>query len=330
MSITARIDAVTQIPEAWYSTTLPAPPSIKVEVSSRCPYRCSFCALRTRQNSADSAKDMDLDLFRRVAHGAREAGVSEIGLFFLGESFSSPDLLVECCQVAKQEAGFDYVFLTTNGALAKPEIVRALMANGLDSLKFSINAGDPGQFEDIMGVSAKYMGKALDNLRDARRVRDSGNYATRIYASSIAFNDEQGERMRGLIETRVAPYVDEHYQLPLYSMSLHADRIRNDTGYSPTLGNSGRIDPTTGHANREGQMCWSAFREGHVRVDGHLSACCFGADDRFDIGDLTTQSFMDAWNSEAAQSLRQAHLNSLTQGQDALKGTACEVCVAYG
>ena len=38
----------------------------------------------------------------------------------------------------------------------------------------------------------------------------------------------------------------------------------------------------------------------------------------------------EAWNSPAAQALRQAHLDSLTRGPDALKGTACEVCVAYG
>ena len=328
MSITARIDAVTRIPPEWYSAILPAPPSIKVEVSSRCPYRCTFCALRTRENSADSAKDMPIDLFRKVAEGASKAGVEECGLFFLGESFSAPDLLVECCKIAKQH--FGYVFLTTNGALARPDIVRQLMAAGLDSLKFSINAADPQQFRDIMGVTSKYMDKALDNLRDAWHVREAGYYHTRLYASSIAFDGDQGERMRELIETRVKPYTDETYRLPLYSMSLHSERIKRDTGFVPTVGNSGRMDESLGHANREGQICWSAFREGHVRVDGHLSACCFGADDRFDIGDLTTQSFMDAWNSEAAQKLRQAHLDSITLGPKALEGTACEVCVAYG
>lgn len=137
-------------------------------------------------------------------------------------------------------------------------------------------------------------------------------------------------RMEDLLAKRVRPYVDEHYYLPLYGMSLHADRMERDTGFRPTHGNSGRVDPATGKPNRAPLPCWSAFRELHVRVDGHLSACCFGADDRFDIGDLCETSLVEAWNSAAMQALREAQLRTLKEGASALKGTPCEVCVAYG
>ena len=42
------------------------------------------------------------------------------------------------------------------------------------------------------------------------------------------------------------------------------------------------------------------------------------------MGDLTGQSFMDAWSSEPFVKLRAAHLK-----RD-VRGTACEQCVAYG
>lgn len=327
MSITARIDSVTQIPPGWLAPELPAPPSMKIELSNRCPYRCSFCALRTREQPSN--QDMDIDLFAHIAREAREAGVEEIGLFFLGESFSAPHVLTEACRIAKQELEYPYVFLTTNGALAQPHYVRILMEAGLDSLKFSVNAADYEQFEQVMGVKASYMDRALDNLRDARRIRDSGSYATRIYASSIAFDGEQGERMQELLESRVLPWVDEHYRLPLYSMSLNSQKIIDDTGYVPTHGNSGRIEEETGRPNRPSLPCWSAFREAHVRVDGHMSACCFGADDRFDIGKMPEMSFMECWNSPQIQVLREAQLRTRTEGPKALEGTACAVCTAY-
>ena len=54
--------------------------------------------------------------------------------------------------------------------------------------------------------------------------------------------------------------------------------------------------------------CWSLFTEGHVTYDGRVSACCFDHDGRFDMGDLTRQSFIEAWNGERFQALRRANL----------------------
>jgi len=76
-------------------------------------------------------------------------------------------------------------------------------------------------------------------------------------------------------------------------------------------------------ALRDPIPCWAAFTEGHITYDGKLSACCFDHNDLLTMGDLNNQSFIEAWNSDKFQSLRQAHLNN------DLTGTACERCVAY-
>ena len=41
------------------------------------------------------------------------------------------------------------------------------------------------------------------------------------------------------------------------------------------------------------------------------------------MGDLNTQGFMEAWNSQAFVKLREAHLR-----RD-VRGTVCEKCLAY-
>jgi MoaA/NifB/PqqE/SkfB family radical SAM enzyme len=260
---------------------------------------------------------MDFGLFKRITTQMREAGTEEIGVFYLGESLMAPDLTIDAVRWCK-DLGFPYTFLTTNGSLATPEVVEGLMAAGLDSLKFSVNAGSPDQFSDIMAVKPSLYFDALENIAKARRIRDAGGYKCGIYASSIMYDGEQAQRMSETLDTFVLPHVDEHYYLPLYSMGSLATQREEELGYRPTAGNQGRLE-----ALREPLPCWSAFTEGHVTADGKLSACCFDATSAWVMGDLTQQDFMTAWNSPDFVALREAHLRK------DVSGTICEQCVAY-
>ena len=314
--ITDRIDAITDIPATRLREDPPAPRSVKIELTSRCNYRCTFCSLKDRDSPSNM--DMDFEMFKRITQEMREAGVEEIGVFYIGESCVNPELLVQAIKHVK-DIGFSYCFLTTNGSLMTAELAAECMRAGLDSLKFSINAADPEQFIEVMRVKPKLFETALQNIADCRLVRDSHNFKCGLYASSIQYDGEQAERMQKLLDERVIPFVDEHYQLPLYGQMAQLDAAKSaQAGFVPTAGNQGRIG-----ALRQPLPCWAVSTEGHVRADGHLSACCFGADDKFDMGDLTRQSFMEAWHSETFRALRRAHLK-----RD-VSGTVCEDCVAY-
>jgi radical SAM protein with 4Fe4S-binding SPASM domain len=314
--ITERIDNVTRIPRRRLEAAPPAPRSVKIEISPRCNYRCGFCALRTRETQPKW--DMDFDLFRRVTREMRDAGVEEVGVFYLGESFMNPRLLVDCIRYLKRDLGMPYVFLTSNASMSFPEAVEACMKAGLDSLKWSINAADEDQFGKIMGVSGRLFHRALDNVKAAWAVRAAKGYETGLYASSIRYDGAQAAKMEALLAQHVRPYVDQHYWLPLYSMGAFATRREAELGYRPTAGNQGRLG-----ALREPLPCWSVFTEGHVTADGKLSACCFDANAHWTMGDLTKHSFMEAWNSEAFVKLREAHLK-----RD-VRGTICAKCIAY-
>jgi MoaA/NifB/PqqE/SkfB family radical SAM enzyme len=316
MTITNRIDSVTRIPATHLKAEAPAPKSVKIEISPRCNYRCGFCALRTRESQPKW--DMDFELFKRITREMREAGVQEIGCFYLGESFMNPRLLVDCIRYVKRELAFPYVFLTSNASMSFPEAVEECMEAGLDSLKWSVNAADEQQFEEIMGVAGKLFRNALGNIKAAWTARRAKGYSTGLYASSIRYDGEQQQKMEALLNEHVRPYVDEHYWLPLYSMGAFATQREEELGYRPTAGNQGRLG-----ALREPLPCWSAFTEGHVTADGKLSACCFDANANWTMGDLTQQPFMAAWNSASFVKLRAAHLK-----RD-VRGTVCEQCIAY-
>lgn len=307
--ITERIDRITHIPNAYKHALPPAPKSVKIELTARCDFQCFFCASHFRLREK---RDMDWHFYTHVVKEMRTAGVEELGVFYLGESFIYPQL-AEAIQYAKA-IGFPYVFLTTNGRLATPDKVKACMAAGLDSLKFSFNNASPEQFQATTGVKANAFHTLIDNIKQARRIRDELGYACGLYASSIQYDGEQQHRMEAAV-AEILPYVDEHYWLPLYGQ---AGFTAGAKGTAPIAGNQGRIG-----ALQPPLPCWALFTEGHITYDGHLAACCFDHDGRFNMGDLNQMGFMEAWHSPSFQALRQANL-----AQD-VRQTVCEQCIAY-
>jgi len=312
MSITKRIDEITGISQKYLRTDPPAPKSVKIEISPRCNFRCSFCTFTERPLHTE---DMDFSLFKKIADDLKSLDVEEVGVFYIGESFMNPTLLVDCISYLKK-IKIPYIFLTSNASLAFPNEVEDCMKAGLDSLKWSINAENEEQFKKVMGVSDKLFYKSINNVKSAWAIRTAKNYKTKLYASSISYDGEQQVKMERLLADHVLPYVDEHYWLPLYSLSTSSSEREERLGFKSSAGNQGRLGSL-----REPVPCWSLFTEGHITSNGKMSICCVDTTCEVDVGDLSKQSFMEAWNSDTFQSLRSAHLSKKIQG------TICEACV---
>lgn len=303
-TITERIERVRQIAGEYRSATPPAPRSVKIELTAQCDFQCFFCAAHKRPRARS---EMSRPFYRRIVRELREIGVEQLGVFYIGESFTC-DWLPEAIHYARRECGYPYVFLTTNGLLAEAGRVRECIEAGLDSLKFSLNFSDAAQFSAATGRPGQDAWKVLENLKDARRVRDETERATGhrcgLYASTLAYHSGQESRMQRVLED-ILPYVDEHYYLPLFG---HA-------GLPAGMGNAVPLSKPL--------PCWPLFTEGHIACDGHLSACCLDHSERFNMGDLNRMSFLEAWHGPAFRAQREAHLTA------DVSGTACEKCVAY-
>ncbi len=308
-SITERIDRLKELRGEYRSVTPPLPRSAKIELTTRCNFHCFFCAL---DGEPGAATDMAWPLYTRLLREMRSSGVEQLGLFYIGESFAC-ERLVEAVRYAKQDCAYPYVFLTTNGALAAAPLVRELMREGLDSLKFALNFAGGKQISRYAGVPAATFDAVVTNIRDACRVRDELVKETgrrcNIYASSLLYDDEQPRRMEPAL-SELSERVDQHYWLPLY----------------------GRAVPPTEDGTRNGDAlnvsckavpCWSLFTEAHISVDGHLCACGLDHGKRFHLADLNECSFAQGWHAPAFQALRAAHL------QGNLAGSVCQECIGY-
>lgn len=306
--ITQRIERLKNLSAECARATPPAPKSVKIELTARCDMQCFFCASHTRQARKD---DMRRESFERIARELREAGAEQLGLFYIGESFLC-DWLPDAIRYAKEECGYPYVFLTTNGRLATPGRVHQCILAGLDSLKFSLNFSGPAQFREVTGRDADESSVIVANLKRARWLRDCvetfSGHRCAIYASSLRYDDRQEERMR-YIAAEILPLVDEHYFLPLYGSSGLPDPARRGASLAA--------------AQRKPLPCWSLFTEAHITSDGRLSACCFDHSSRFHMGDLNRVSFLEAWHSPQFRELRKAHL------AEDVGATACALCIAY-
>lgn len=311
--ITDKIDAITHIPDSHRCELPPVPKSVKIELTGRCNFKCSFCA---RSDRLREQKEMDWNLFERLLIEMYKAGVEEIGLFYLGESFMDKRL-VDAVRLAKT-IGYRYVFLTTNGSLATHDKLLELFQAGLDSLKFSINYADEEQFSEIARVKPSMFTALISNIMKAKSIRDNVEHATGhrcgLYGSYIQYDGDQSEKMADLIG-QLNPFLDEIYALPLYNQAGFVTKRELEAGMEPTAGNRGRLDNLV-----DGVPCWALFTEGHITWDGMLTGCCFAHTPDFDFGDLNRVSFMDAWQSDKAAELRKAHLSNQ------LSGTPCSGC----
>ena len=310
-TITQRIDTVTNMESAYRNTVIPAPKSVKIELTSRCNFSCGFCSHR---KNLKKYGDMDFDFYKRVVKEMYDAGVTEIGVFYIGESLMLP-WLDEAIRYTKQ-IGMPYVFCTTNGSLASPEKVKKLMDAGLDSLKFSLNNADKWQFRQVTGMAPSVFDLIVKNIKSAWEVREKGGYKTKLYASSIKYSGDQEKAMQ-LVVDEVKPFLDEHYWLPLLSFGDQAVDGEQELGMDKAVrGNPGRADNM-----RPPLPCWAVFKEGHLTHDGKLSACCFDNSNSWIMADLNEVSFMDGWNSAKFQELRKAHLSG------DVHGTPCSGCI---
>jgi uncharacterized Fe-S cluster-containing radical SAM superfamily protein len=300
-----RLDAVRELHGSARSARPPMPKSAKLELTSRCNLSCFFCSSHQRPRHAS---DMDWTLFTRLAQELRRCGVDQLGLFYIGEPFLC-DWLPEAVRYAKRICEYPYVFLTTNGVGATRERVHACIAAGLDSLKFALNWAEARQFERITTGSGSDFRSVLENVKAARSVRDHVEHETghrcSLYASSLEYDEAQGERMREVL-LDMKRYVDHHYWLPLFGQwGLPRQRL---------AGQPVPVKPLP---------CWGLFTEAHVTWDGKLSACSLDASNRFHMADLRQTSFEDAWLSSAFQALRTRHLAG------DVTNTACRHCIAY-
>lgn len=271
-----------------------------IELTNICNHSCVFCA-----NSKMTRKkgQMDEKFLFRILKEAFDEGVTEVGFYATGEPFVSKNLAQYIAKA--KEIGYKYVYLTTNGALATPERAKEVIEAGMDSIKFSINAGTKETYEMIHGKDE--FGIVIENLKYIADYRKKKTKNFKIYVSFIATKHSQNEKK--LLQEKLNNIIDDIVFLD----------VKNQGGMMYEINEYLSIENDKYGICK--LPCSLLFNSLHITYEGYLTACCIDFQNYLTVADLNKVSLKDAWNSDIFVELRKKHL------EESIEGTLCYNCI---
>jgi radical SAM protein with 4Fe4S-binding SPASM domain len=277
-----------------------------LELSNICNHKCIFCASRkmTRKKG-----DINPEFLSRILKEAYQEGMREVGFYTTGEPLTSKNLVLAIEQ-AKQ-IGYDYVYITTNGALADENKILSVINAGIGSIKFSINADNEKAYEFIHGKDD--FSKVKENLKFVYNYRQKNNLDFKIFISFIVTKHTANQVEN--FKKQFGSYCDEIIFLNLVNQGGLNSEIKN------TLTECQENENIT--IVKNSLPCPAVFNSLTISHEGYLTACCVDFQNYLAIADLNKVSLKQAWNSDKYKQLRQAHLDKN------VKGTICQNCVSY-
>lgn len=278
----------------------PFPKTMLLEVSNICNHTCVFCA----NSKSDRKKGfIEKKTAMRILLDAYKLGTREVGFYSTGEPLTDKNL--ETYISYAKEIGFEYVFITTNGALFEPKRIHSVIDAGIDSIKFSINGANK---EDYLLIHGKDdFDKVIENLKLISELRHMHDF--KLYISFIMTKQTIGTKE--WFEQQYGKYVDD----------IIFSKCINQTGYMHELNDLLAIDNDAGEGYNVHGVCPMIFNKLYVTFEGYLTMCCADFQNYLVIADLNQESLADAWNNQYAQELRKRHINHN------LEGTICYNCL---
>jgi hypothetical protein len=256
--------------------------------------------------------DMPLHLSEKVLQEAYDMGVRTVGLHTIGEIFLCKDF-AEHIAIAKS-IGFNYVYANTNGLLATEENLAAAIKAGLDSIKFSIDAGTNKthaliHYGNDNNGGSDSLDKVLNNLKICFDLKEKLNKKMKIFVGYAI--TKQNEHELEILKELVNPYITEPIMVGFMIYGYGSNK-----GYDNKCFN---MIPT-GYIPQKNVPCKIVFDRIYITYDGYLTACCQDFDRELLIADLKTIPLKEAWINERAIEIREKHQNKN------VKGIICDNC----
>jgi len=282
-----------------YNILPPFPKELYLEVNSSCNHKCFFCANIKMSRSKEFIDD---ELAKKIMLDSFKEGSSDITFFATGEPLIFPKL-AEYIKYAK-EIGYSYIFLTSNGALATKEKIENLIDSGLNSIKFSINAGTKESYKKIHGKDD--FDKVIENVKYFDEYRKKVKSNIKLFVSLVPTKINDGEY--NSLMKKIGNYIDQ--EIDMRSCSNQGGNMEENNQYE-------NINPEnilgTLKTHQFQKICPDPFNRIIVSAEGYLTACVVDYQNALIIKNLKDISIGEAWRSEEFQNFRKKHLENNLQ-----------------
>lgn len=271
--------------------------NLLIEVTNYCNNKCLFCANRkmTRKKSFINKKTL-----AKVLKECYNLGSTEVGFYATGEPLINKNL--EQYVLLAKKIGYSYVYITTNGILANKDRVDRLFRNGLDSIKFSINALNKEKYKLIHGTDS--FNTVIKNLEDVYKLKKEKYQNKKVSVSYI------------MTKYTFAPKDKIKDFFSVISDEVIVNIARNQGGLIK------EIDYLVDVSDNIKLPCFYVFNSVNITCEGYLTACCMDFQNYLAYADLNKVSVKEAWNNSLITNIRKMHL------QNNLNKTICSNCIS--
>jgi radical SAM protein with 4Fe4S-binding SPASM domain len=304
--------------------TRATPKEVYVEPTNRCNELCVTCprTFFTREREAD------LDLERFISVLDQFPGVERVVLHGVGEPLLAGDLPAMVAEANRRGAR---VLFNSNALALHRRLAERLVAAGLDELRVSMDAADPGTYRAIRGVDG--FEKAMRRTADlCRLLRERGAAKPRVSLVFMAMRENVADLTRvierageigahAVVLQRLvyfgAGLAVEPQSLMGEDLSALIARCREAARRAGVeLVGTGGLPPADSLRPVEAERPWSGctrpWRSTYVTANGNVLPCCIApfttADyDGVILGNVFERSMADIWNGPEYEAFRRSH-----------------------
>ena len=276
---------------------------LRIELSNVCNHQCIFCAHRkmTRKKGY-----IDEEFLKRILREAYSEGFRGLGYYSTGEPFMSKKL-ADYIRWAK-EIGYEYVYITTNGAAVKFDRIKEVIDAGLDSIKFSINGTNRENYILVHGRDD--FDQVIKNLKDTYHYKKELKRNLNVFVSFAVTK---------YTEELVDDFIEKHKE---YADDIITANVIDMGGYVPEVNEFLLTQNQTDFSEGMTIPCYSLWNALIITYEGYLTACCADFQNYFIYADLNETTIREAWHCDKITELRRKHLEGI------IEGTACMSCVS--
>lgn len=285
--------------EVTYSIKPPFPRNMLIEPTNACNHNCIFC---NNDKQMRKTTVIDTPLVYSLLEQAYEMGTREVGFYMTGEPLLCRDFSLFIKKA--KDIGYEYIYLTTNGSKLDIKTAKLLIENGLNSLKYSINAATKVTYLKIHGKDDFDI--VYKNVKDIHDFIEATDASIATFISYIICNENIHEK--DLIFNVYGNLVDRIY--------LFEQDNRGGSLDGNMISSSGVYNVKENY-----HPCDMVFNRIHVTSSGFLTPCCTDENGMLSAVDLHTTSLNKAWYSDIMNDLRKQMIDKN------LKNNQCYNCL---